>query len=168
MKEIATLKDLMIFHLLSLHDAELQWSEAVKDISGTIAAKDLKKIFQTSGEKAATHAQKLKDIFMQTQTSTLSKKNVVAKDLVNEMNDLQNSTADPEVLHAALIVIHQCMSHYMIAKYGTVSSYARLLQQEHIASTLHEIMEDEKEIDEELTRLAEEKINVKAKTALIV
>lgn len=168
MKEIATLKDLMIFHLLSLHDAELQWAEAMKDISGTIAAKDLKKIFKTSGEKAATHAQKLKDIFVQTQTSTLSKKNVVAIDLVKEMNDLQNSTADPEVLHAAQVVIHQCMSHYKIAKYGTVSSYARLLQQELIASTLHEIMNDEKEIDEELSRLAEEKINIKAKTALIV
>jgi len=162
------LKDLMVFHLLSLHDAELQWSEALKEISGTMAAKDLKKIFQASSKNAAGHAQKLKDIFMQTQTSTLSKKNVVAKDLVKEMNDLQNSAADPEVLHAGQIVIHQCMSHYMIAKYGTVASYARLLQQEHIASTLHEIMENEKEIDEDLSRLAEEKINVKAKTALIV
>lgn len=168
MKEIATLKDLMIFHLLSLYDTELQWTEALKEISGTIAAKDLKKIFQTSGKKAAAHAQKLNDILTQMQISTLSKKNVVAKDLVKEMNDLQNIAADPEVLHAGQIVIHQCMSHYMITKYGTVASFARLLQQEHIAGALHEIMEDEKETDEDLSRLAEEKINMKAKTALIV
>lgn len=167
MKEVATLKDLMALHLISLHETELQWGEAVKESTNDITSKELRKIFEASAKRAAGHAQKLKSMLDQMKQSSLTRKNAIVKDIAREMKDLLTSAADREVLDAGLIVTHQCMNHYMIAKYGTVASYARLLQQEHIANALHEIMEEEKSEDEELSRLAEEKINVKAKTAIV-
>jgi len=167
MKEVSTLKDLMVLHLLSLHDAELQWSTILKDAAKQITSKDLKKIFEKGSKSAAVHADKLNTMLTGLGKSTLSRKNIFVTDLAREIKELQEASADPEVLDAGLIVTHQCMNHYMVAKYGTVSSYARLLLQEDISSSIHEIMLEEKEEDEELSRLAEEKINVKAKAALI-
>lgn len=169
MKEVSNLKDLMGFHLLSLYDAELHWSDTLKDSARAIASKELKTIFEQGSKTAASHAEKLKKIITTLGKTTLSKrKNLIAKDLAWEIKDLQDSAADPEVLDAALIVTQQCMNHYMIAKYGTLSSFARLLQLEDIAHSLHEIMEEEKKEDVKLTALAEENINIQAKTALIL
>lgn len=167
MKEVATLKDLMIHQLQSLYEAENVWSDTLKQNEAVITSKELKKSLEKGSKVALEHATKLKKILTDLGTTTLAKKNVVANDLAREIREIQEASADPEVLDAGFIVNHQCMNHYMIAKYGTVSSYARLLQEEDIAVTLHKIMEEEKLEDLDLTKLAETKINVKAKTAVI-
>lgn len=168
MKDVSTLKDLMLLHLLSLSDAESQWSFALQKTSQAISSDELKKIFEAGSKRATEHVEILKNLLSKFGKSTLSKRNVIANDLSREMRELPDTAADSEVLDAALIVTHQCMNHYMIAKYGSVSSYASLLQEEAIANTLHQILEEEKEEDEKLSALAEQTINVKAKTALIL
>ena len=50
----------------------------------------------------------------------------------------------------------------------TLSSYARLLQMEPVATRLHRILEEEKTEDELLTKIAEGKINPKAKSPVIL
>lgn len=167
-KEIVTLYDLMVVQLKSLYNAEMQWSEAMETVTERIHSTELKNLFRKDGLAAARHAKKLEVILKESGAELLAKRNIVVRDLLREINELQDSSADPEVLNAGLIVIHQCMNHYKIAKYGTVASYARLMQQERVAGILHEILEEEKAQDEELTRLAEEKINEKAKTALVL
>lgn len=168
MKNITTLKDLMTLHLLSLYDAEWRWFQSLKEIAQGVASNELRKIFEADAKKAKAHAHTLEDILEQMEKNKLPKKNAVAHDLIKEMHDLQKDLEDTEVLNAGLIVTQQCMNHYRIAKYGTVASYARLLQMEHIANTLHELMEEEKAADEELSLLAEERINLKAKTNLVI
>jgi ferritin-like metal-binding protein YciE len=59
------------------------------------------------------------------------------------------------------------MNHYLIAKYGSVASYARLLGEENVAGVLHKIVEEEKNDDARLSQLAQTSINVKAKVVPI-
>jgi len=167
MKEVSTLKDLMIFHLVSLHDAEYHWSGALRDQAGFVTSPELKKIFQHGSRAAAEHTDKLARIISAFGKTTITGKNQFVQDLIREIRNIKDEAADPEVLDAGLAVTLQCMSHYLIAKYGTLASYARLLLEEHIASTLHQIMEEEKIADAGLTQLAETKLNIKAKAALI-
>lgn len=167
MKDVSTLKDLMVLHLLSLYDAETLWSNTLKETAVAVSSYQLKRIFAAGSKRALEHAEKVKSILISLGKSTFAKRSTFAIDFVKEIKELQESTADHEVLDAGLIVTHQCMNHYLIAKYGTVSSFARLLQQEQIAVTLHQIMEEEKTEDRELSKLAEDRINLKAKTALI-
>jgi ferritin-like metal-binding protein YciE len=167
MKELSTLKNLMVFQLQSLYDAENTWSAALKENAALISNNELKMIFEKGSKSASAHAYKLKKILTGLGSTGLAKRNMVANDLAREIKEVQETAADTEVLDAGLIVTHQCMNHYMIAKYGTVASYSRLMLDEKVAYTLHEIMVEEKREDEELTKLAEEKVNIKAKTALI-
>ncbi|MGV3528438.1 MAG: ferritin-like domain-containing protein [Flavisolibacter sp.] len=168
MKDVTTLKGLMIVHLQSLYDAENKWAQALKEESRLLKSTELQHLFEKGSRVAETHAGKLKKILTDLGQSTLAKKNHVAADLIRELNEMQDTAADAEVLDAAVIVTHQCMNHYLIAKYGTAASYARLLLEEDIAGVLHKIVEEEKAEDEQLTRLAEDKINIKAKASLIL
>ena len=59
MKEVATLKDLMIYELQSLQGAEDVWSQALKENASYIANGDLKKLFEKGSSAAALHAGKI-------------------------------------------------------------------------------------------------------------
>ena len=123
--------------------------------------------FEKGSVSAARHEAVLKNILIDLGKWTISQKNVVATDLVREMKEIKEISADPEVLDAGMVVAHQCMNHYMIAKYGSVSSYAQLLGEGKIATQLHNILDEEKREDEYLTKLAQDKLNIKAKIAFI-
>lgn len=167
MKEVTTLKDLMIYELQSLHEAEHTWSQTLSGNAGSISNRELKKVFEKGSKTAFEHAAKIKKVLTDLGATTLTKRNSVANDLARELKEIRETSADTEVLDAGLIVTHQCMNHYMIAKYGALASYARLLEEANVAVALHKIMEDEKNEDAYLTQLAETNINAKAKTVLI-
>lgn len=167
MKEVATLKDLMIYELQSLQEAEDVWAQALKENLTSIDNADLKNLFEKGHAAAQQHAERIVKLLKDLGTNVLTRKNIVAYDLVRELAEIRENSLDPEVLDAGMIVTHQCMNHYMIAKYGSVASYAELLEQENIAQTLHKILEEEKNEDAYLSQLAETSINVKAKSALI-
>lgn len=167
MKEVATLRGLMINHLQSLFEAENTWSRALDENAKVISNNNLKRIFENGSKAAAEHVSEIQKLLSDLESTSLDKRNIVADDLAKELKEVQDITADPEVLDAALIVTHQCMNHYLIAKYGTLASFARMLDLEDMASTLHKIMAEEKKEDRRLTKLAEKKVNEKARTALI-
>lgn len=167
MKEVATLKDLMIHELQSLQEAEDVWCEALKENASHISNADLKMLFEKGCANARQHSEKIVKLLKDLGTNVLTRRNIVAYDLVRELNEIHQGALDPEVLDAGMIVTHQCMNHYMIAKYGSVASYARLLEEENVAMTLHRILEEEKNEDAYLTELAETNINMKAKATLI-
>lgn len=167
MKEVATLKDLMVYELQSLQEAEDVWSQALKENESSISNAELKRIFERGSNIAFQHADKITKLLKDLGITVLTRKNIVAYDLVRELKEIQANSLDPEVLDAGLIVTHQCMNHYMIAKYGSVASYARLLDDEKTAVVLHRMLDEIKNEDAYLSQLAETTINVKAKTALI-
>jgi ferritin-like metal-binding protein YciE len=68
------------------------------------------------------------------------------------------------LMDAALIGAAQRVEHYEIAAYGTASAFAVELGQSQQASLLNETLEEEKETNETLTKLAEQ-INAQANEA---
>lgn len=167
MKELATLRGLMIYHLQSLLEAENTWSIALRESAKVISSNKLKKIFENGSRAAAEHAAEIQNMLTEFGATSFDKRNVIADDLAREMDDMRNTAADPEVLDAGLTVTHQCMNHYLIAKYGTVASFADMLDLDNMAPALHKIMVEEKKEDRRLTKLAEKKLNKKARIALI-
>jgi ferritin-like metal-binding protein YciE len=168
MKEVATLNGLMVRHLQSIFEAENSWSQAMATNANLVSDRELKRSFEKSGEIAMQHATVIQNLLRELGATSLDRRNAVADDLVRELRDVQEIAADREVQDAGMLVTHQCMNHYLIAKYGTVASYAHLLQKKEVASVLHKMMEDEKKEDKNLTKLAEKKVNEKARTALIL
>ena len=65
------------------------------------------------------------------------------------------------VMDAALIGAAQRVEHYEIAAYGTVCEFAKVLGEREHASLLEQTLEEEKETDEKLSKLAKD-INAQA------
>jgi ferritin-like metal-binding protein YciE len=81
--------------------------------------------------------------------------------LVNEGNELVEEEEEGPALDAALIGAAQKVEHYEIAAYGTLATYAKLLDMEDAVDLLEQTLAEEKETDEKLTSLASE-INFEA------
>jgi ferritin-like metal-binding protein YciE len=69
---------------------------------------------------------------------------------------------DSEPKQAALIGAAQRVEHYEIAAYGTARAHARQLGYLKAFDLLSKTLEEEKETDQKLTQLAENRVNVKA------
>ncbi len=69
---------------------------------------------------------------------------------------------DSEVKDAGLIAAAQRVEHYEIAGYGTARTYAELLRDQEGAKLLQTTLEEERQTDEKLSKLAMSAINVAA------
>ena len=82
--------------------------------------------------------------------------------LIEEANEVIESTEKNEVRDAALIAAAQKVEHYEIASYGTLATLAEQLSYKKAVKLLAETLEEEKETDLKLTDLAVGNINQKA------
>jgi ferritin-like metal-binding protein YciE len=70
--------------------------------------------------------------------------------------------ADKQVLDAAIVGSAQAVEHYEIARYGTLRNWARDLGVDEAADLLEQTLDEEKETDQLLTKLADSGINESA------
>jgi len=84
--------------------------------------------------------------------------------LITEANEAIGKYSDPLVRDAALIASIQKIEHYEITAYGTMRTMAKVLGRLQCAEWLEQSKDEEAEIDEKLTTLAE-KINLQASEA---
>src|SRR5688500_16958660 len=82
--------------------------------------------------------------------------------LIEEGKGLLKEDADPEVMDAGIIVAAQKVEHYEIATYGAVCEYARIMGHTEALQLLEQTLEEEKNADQLLNRLAEGGINALA------
>jgi ferritin-like metal-binding protein YciE len=69
---------------------------------------------------------------------------------------------EDSVLDAGIIVAAQKVEHYEIASYGSVRTFANLLNQNEAAGLLQSTLDEESETNETLNRLAETIVNPEA------
>ena len=82
--------------------------------------------------------------------------------LIEEAEDLLENAEDASVKDAGLIGAAQRVEHYEIAGYGTARTYAEMLGLDEAVQLLQQTLEEEKETDAKLTRLAEGMVNWEA------
>jgi len=82
--------------------------------------------------------------------------------IVAEGAEMIEEEADDEVKDAGLISAAQRVEHYEMAGYGTARAYAELLGDQEGAGLLQTTLEEERQTDEKLSKLAKSAINVAA------
>ena len=92
----------------------------------------------------------------------LKRFNDIRSNLIEEANEVIESTEKNEVRDAALIAAAQKVEHYEIASYGTLATLAEQLGYRKAAKLLKETLEEEKATDIKLTDLALNNVNKKA------
>ena len=87
---------------------------------------------------------------------------VAMEGLIEEANEVIESTEKNDVRDAALIAAAQKVEHYEIASYGTLATLAEQLGYKHALKLLVATLDEEKTADSKLTDLAVGNINQKA------
>ncbi|HCD4765514.1 TPA: ferritin-like domain-containing protein, partial [Escherichia coli] len=87
---------------------------------------------------------------------------VAMEGLIEEADEVIESTEKNEVRDAALIAAAQKVEHYEIASYGTLATLAEQLGYRKAAKLLKDTLEEEKATDIKLTDLALNNVNKKA------
>src|ERR1700737_3145435 len=82
--------------------------------------------------------------------------------LIKEGAELIEEDPAHEELDAELISAAQRVEHYEMAGYGCVRTYAKHLNQSSAVQLLEQTLEEEKEADKKLTKIAEREVNVRA------
>jgi ferritin-like metal-binding protein YciE len=155
------LKELYIDELKDLYNAENQLIKALPKMAKAASSGELRQGFQEHLEQTKGHVQRLERVFQTLGESPKGKKCKGMEGLVEEGADVMKEDFEGSLMDAALIGAAQRVEHYEIAAYGTVCAFAEELGDTEQASLLNETLEEERETDEKLTKLAEE-INAQA------
>ncbi len=163
--KLDSLKKLYIEELRDLYSAENQLLKALPKMAKAASAPKLQQAFQSHLEETKNQVTRLQTIFEKLEKSPRGKTCKAMEGLIEEGAELLKEDAEPQILDAALIAAAQRVEHYEIAGYGTVRTYAKLLNDTEAARLLQETLDEEGGADEKLTQLAESLINREALAA---
>jgi ferritin-like metal-binding protein YciE len=160
--ELQTLKDLYIHELKDLFSAEKQLVKALPKMAKAASNKELAAGFLEHLEQTKGHAQRLEQILSSHQQTTRGPKCKGMEGIVAEGAEMIEEEADNEVKDAGLIAAAQRVEHYEMAGYGTARTYAELLGDKEGAKLLGLTLEEERQTDQKLSKLAKSAVNVAA------
>jgi ferritin-like metal-binding protein YciE len=106
--------------------------------------------------------QKLEQVFDVIGKRAQGKKCDAMAGILKEGDSILKETEEGAMRDAGIITACQKVEHYEIASYGTLRTFADTLGISNAASLLEEILEQEKNADETLTRLAVSAVNIHA------
>ena len=82
--------------------------------------------------------------------------------LIREGKDFLNEVSDDQARDAGLVAMAQRMEHYGMAGYGSARTYALHLDYDNAAQQLQQTLDEEAQVDERMTELAESTLNLEA------
>jgi ferritin-like metal-binding protein YciE len=160
--KVTTLDELLEDELKDIYSAETQLIEALPQMAKAAESTDLRAAFEQHLEQTRIHAQRIEQICSDLKTTPGGKNCAGMEGLIREGAEIIRSDAEAQPKQAALIGAAQRVEHYEIAAYGTARAHARQLGYLKAVDLLSQTLEEEKEADKQLTKVAENRVNVKA------
>ncbi len=160
-----SMQDLAVHKLQLIYDAENQALQAYPHIVGAVSSTELQHGLQQHLEQTRGQVQRLEQIFQQLGQTPGGQSCLSMQALIQEAQQLIQEGGAPEVLDAAIIGAAQAIEHHEIAAYGTARTMAQQLGMSEAAQLLEQTLDEEKQTDAQLTQLAEQSVNQKAKQA---
>jgi ferritin-like metal-binding protein YciE len=158
--KLATLEDLYVHELKDIYNAEKQLTKALPKLAKAASSQQLKTAFEEHLEETQNQISRLDQIFERLgQRSTSTDKCDAMEGLIKEGDKFIKEEAAPAVHDAGLIVGAQKVEHYEIAAYGSLCTFAEILNFEDDLNLLKENLSEEEAADEKLSQLAESGIN---------
>ena len=162
--KIKSLEDLLTDELRDLYSAEKQIAEALPKFIKSSQSQDLRSVFETHLGQTENQIKRLEQACSDLGFTPEGKKCVGMAGILEEgMAGMSNSSeAESGAMEAGMIGGAQRIEHYEIAGYGTAIAHARQLGFTSVADLLNQSLEEEKSMDEKLTKIARNEINVQA------
>ncbi|WP_372396960.1 ferritin-like domain-containing protein [Azospirillum sp. HJ39] len=160
-----TMQDLLIEDLRDIYHAEKQIAKALPKMAKAAKSDQLRQAFEAHLEQTNGQIERLQQIFEELDTRARGKHCDAMEGLISEAQEILEMGLAPEVQDAALIAAAQKVEHYEIASYGTLHAYATACGLDRVAQLLDETLQEEKDTDMLLNKLAIGDVNKKALAA---
>ncbi len=162
--KLNNLQQLFVKELRDLYDAEQQITDALPKMIDAAHYGELKTALQEHLDVTRQQISRLDQIFQVLKEKPTGETCKGMKGVIKEGEEIISAGGDPSTVDAGIISAAQRVEHYEMAGYGTVRTYAQLLNQTQIANLLQQTLDEEKEADETLSQIAGS-VNVEAKAA---
>jgi ferritin-like metal-binding protein YciE len=160
--KLDTLKKLYVEELRDVYSAEQQLLKALPKMAKGASSDELKQAFEDHLEQTKGHVERLEEIFETLDEKPTGKTCKAMKGLIEEGSEILKEDGEDSVLDAGIIAAAQKVEHYEMATYGTLRTWADLLNEDEAASLLQETLDEEAQADKTLNELATEVINPEA------
>ena len=149
-----TFENLYADQLNDLFSAESQLIEALPKMVEAASTPELQQAFSDHLEQTRGHAEIVTQLLVAIGERAGGEKCMGMEGLLKEGKELLEKRGDPSVKDAALIAAAQRVEHYEIAGYGTARAFALQLGHNDAVNRLQEILNEESDANERLTRIA--------------
>jgi ferritin-like metal-binding protein YciE len=159
---IKSLSDLFLHTLKDVYFAENLLVKKLPNLAKESDSAVLKGLFTDHLAETKTQVQRLEKIFDMLGKKAEGEECPAIEGIVKETEELLSEIDDAKTKDAALIASAQAAEHYEITRYGTLVAWAKELGHDEVADILRETLAEEKDADNKLLRLGEDKLNEKA------
>ena len=163
-----TLSDAFYETLKDIYYAEKQSVRALGKSAKAAKSGALKQAFERHREESSGQVERLEQVFEIIGKTARAKTCEAMKGLQSEMEEDLEDFGDSAAADAVLIGCAQAVEHYEIARYGMLKTWAKQLGMDDAARLLDETLQEEKNTDELLTRIAEGTANAEGGQGPIV
>ena len=160
--DIETMEHLFVHSLQDIYYAEQQIEKSLPDMIEKASDAELKRAFQMHLRQTKAQIKRLDRVFKKIKRTPQAHKCPAIDGILDEANEIAGDVGDTVVLNAALIAAAQAVEHYEITRYGTLTSWAKLLGHAEVAKLLFMSLKEEKATDKKLNDIAKRKINKEA------
>ncbi|MFZ6053302.1 YciE/YciF ferroxidase family protein [Halocola ammonii] len=157
-----TLRDLLQHEIQDLYSAETQFIEAVPSLAESITSHDMKSLVDDILQESKDQRERLVEVSKILEVNPEKETCKAMAGLIREAKDMTAMEAEDEVKDAGMIAEFQRIAHYQIAGYGSACTYAEMTGEKQVLNHLKKTLNEEKEADERLKKLAKAQINEEA------
>lgn len=152
--KLTSIQDVYADHLADLRSAETQLADALSEMADAASDKKLIQAFTNHREQTRHHLERLEEVIGTSPADVPTETCEAMKGLIRETRAVVEADGPGDVKDVALIAAAQRIEHYKIAVYGTARALADQLDLRAARELLSETLEEERETDELLTKLA--------------
>jgi ferritin-like metal-binding protein YciE len=162
MASARTLQELFLATLQDIYHGEKQILKALPKMAKHATTPELKQAFQHHLEQTEGQVDRLQRVFEIMDKTARGRTCEAIEGLVEEGKEVMSEAETGEVMDAGLIAAAQAVEHYEIARYGTLKSWAQQLGMKEAAQLLDQTLQEEKQTDELLNKIAMSGANQRA------
>ncbi|OYW59598.1 MAG: hypothetical protein B7Z10_00920 [Rhodobacterales bacterium 32-66-7] len=150
-----------LFHdtLRDIYYAERKITKALPKMMRAAQSQDLKAAFEKHLSETETQMERLEQVFELIGQKPRGKTCAAMDGIIEEAEEIIATYKGAAALDAGMIAAAQAVEHYEISRYGTLISWANILNMTDAAALLEETLAEETATDEALTDLAESSVN---------
>jgi ferritin-like metal-binding protein YciE len=159
------LEEFFTDELRDIYWAEKHLTKELPKMKAVATTGELKQALSDHLETTKLHVKRLEEVFKMMHKKATAKKCIAIAGITKEAASTIERTKDDSMTRdAALIMSAQKAEHYEIATYGGLVHIARTIGRDDIANKLQQTLDEEKFADHLLSSIAEEFVNVEARS----